>query len=144
MLNEIYNNQEKLMGIAYVFVVFTSIIKLSSAISSSSIGVIIGELFAMIIYIAIAIMWFLLIKIGNSIRKRKVDIEKVYKINQREDSNERNPLYGIAIKMKNDAEHVEWYEDYRPELIEAGYIAEKIRDERFKNILPRKPIYSRS
>lgn len=76
MLNKIYNNQEKLMGTAYVFVVFTSIIKLSSAISSSSIGVIIGELFAMTIYIAIAIMWFLLIKIGNSIRKRKVDIEK--------------------------------------------------------------------
>lgn len=66
---------------------------------------------------------------------RKVDIGKVYKINEREDSNERNPLYGIVIKMKNDEEHVEWYEDYRPELIEAGYIAEKIRDERFKNIL---------
>lgn len=30
----------------------------------------------MTIYIAIAIIWFLLIKIGNSIRKRKVDIEK--------------------------------------------------------------------
>lgn len=43
MLNKIYNNQEKLMGAAYVFVVFTSIIKLSSAISSSSIGVIIGN-----------------------------------------------------------------------------------------------------
>ena len=30
----------------------------------------------MTIYIAIAIIWFLLIKIGNSIRKSKVDIEK--------------------------------------------------------------------